>query len=156
MDEHIQTDEFLAPVKKEKTDKVDLFYKASRIYLIGGTGLDMSTTTQVLSHPTLASKPNGSVLAHYYGVESGWARFLGQRNTGAVVSANVALDTGISMFTRRLYQKGGRMRVLAVAINVLQGTGGAVAAFRNNRVSESVDKQVRQRTGYRGTIIWSH
>jgi hypothetical protein len=104
---------------RDGTGKTALAYKVSQWYLRGATGLDMSTTVIGMNY------------AH--GIETGWARYLGNRNTSAVVMANVGLNIGTELLSRKLYHRGGSWRTFAIALNVLKGTGNAVEGVRNIR-----------------------
>ena len=139
----------------KQVPKTSFVFKASEFYLAGGTAFDMTTTVQGLGHPTTACKSDGSFLTHYYVVETGWARFLGDRDPTSAVMANVILNAGIDRFSRRLYARGGRWRALAIGTNVLKGTLNAFAAGSNIRSDERINQRVRLATGYRGMIVWS-
>lgn len=141
---------------RKKADKIDFVYKASEVYIGGATWFDMFTTVRGMDHPTVAMRADGSVLMRYHGVEVGWAKIVGDRNTGAVVAANVALNAGLALLSRRLYQRGGRWRYAAIAVNVLKGTDNALAAYGNIRYGGSIDERIRAVTGYTGPIHWSH
>jgi hypothetical protein len=141
---------------KKEAGKIGFLYKASSVYLSGATLLDMSSTARVLNHPTVASTAEGSVLARYQGEEVGWAGFLGKRNTGAAVGANVLLNVGIDLLGRSLYRRGGHWRILAVAVNVLKGTDNLLAGIHNVRFNADTDGRIRLATGYTGRISWSH
>ncbi len=143
-----------APKPKKGADTIGFLYKASSAYLVGATVLDMSTTVRTLDHPTVAARSDGSTLARYYGEETGWAGCFGKRNTGAVVVANVALNAGINLLSRKLYNRGGHWRILAVAVNVLKGTDNVIAGVHNVHYDASVDGQVKLATGYTGQIFW--
>jgi hypothetical protein len=148
---HLRED---GPTKlKEGTGKIRFLYKASEVYLLGATVVDMTTTAQMIGHPTVARRGDGSLLAYYHGTEDGWAGFLGRRNAAGAVLANVALNAGLNLLGRKLYRKGGHWRYLAVMVNVLKGTDNLIAGIRNTRYD--VDGQVRAATGYGGTILWS-
>src|SRR5690348_9756487 len=101
-----QTQELFSAPEGKKADKVDFFYKVSKGALIGGSALDIWSTAHLMGHPTLASRPNGTEITRYYGVETGWARIFGQRNTFAATTANAALDLGTELFARKLYRRG--------------------------------------------------
>ena len=143
------------PGPERKADKIDFLYKVSNAYFTGGTLLDMSTTYRVLRHPTIARRADNAVLAHYQGIETGWAGRFGRRNTAAAIGANVALNVGLSFLSRKLYRRGGRWRILAIGVNVLKGTDNIVAGIHNARYSAGVDGDVRMATGYSGPIYWS-
>ncbi len=144
------------PEKEGKpAHKLDLFYKASDWYLRAGTMLDAETTFQLLNRPTIARREDRTFLMRYPSVEKGWARCLGNRNTSAVIGANVALNVGIGMLSRRIYRKGGRWRWLALGLNVLRCTQSFGAGIGNIEYGNSINGQVRQATGYSGRIIWS-
>ena len=117
--------------KKEEGRKLDFLYKASRVYLFTGTSLDMVSTARALNHPTVARRTDGSVLGRYPAIETGWAGRFGRRNTFAVVGANVGLNAGIDLLSRRIYRRGGRWRILAITLNVLKGTGNMMAGIHN-------------------------
>ena len=145
-----------APRKlNEGRRKIDFLYLASETYLAAGTTLDMKSTVDGLDHPTTAYRANRTFLTHYYATESGWAKFLGKRNATGIVVANVLLNTGFDLVDRRLYRRGGRWRIAAVALNVLKGTENMADGFQNIRLNGSVDERVRLETGYTGRIIWS-
>ncbi|RJQ13484.1 hypothetical protein C4553_03835 [Candidatus Parcubacteria bacterium] len=142
--------------REEKDRKVDFLFKASRVYLAAGTGLDAVTTVRVLNHPSMAYRADGSALGRSYGVETGWARALGKRNTGAVVAANVGLNLGVDLLSRKLYRKGGRWRYLAIGLNLWKATDSLKAGIHNiNYHSNGFDRRMREATGYQGTIVWS-
>lgn len=109
-------EDFLEP--KRKADKIDFFYKASQGYLLGATGLDMSTTVMGLDHG---------------GVETDWAKCFGKRDTFGVVGANVGLNAGIGYLDRKMYQRGGRWRIAATVLNVLKGTTNTMSGIHNIR-----------------------
>ncbi len=140
--------------REKRADKLDFLYKASNVYLFAGTSLDMVTTVQGLNHPEMARRTDGSVLGRYPGVETGWAGCFGRRNTFAVVSANVALNVGINLLSRKIYRRGGHWRILAVALNVLKGTDNMAAGFHNMKYASALDERIRA-TGYTGQIVWS-
>ncbi len=98
-------------------DKIDLAYKASRWYLLGATGLDSTTTVIGIDHSG--------------GVETGWAKFLGNRNAGAVIAANGIVNFGVSFASQRIYRHGGRWKYVATAINVARATGIAADGLHN-------------------------
>lgn len=141
--------------RREDGRKLDLLYKASRVYLFAGTSLDMVSTARALDHPTVARRTDGSVLGRYPAMETGWAGRFGRRNTTAIVAAHVGLNTGIDLLSRRIYRRGGRWRILAIALNVLKGTDNMVAGIQNIRYSRALDRQVVEATGYKGSIVWS-
>ncbi|HVN26466.1 MAG TPA: hypothetical protein VMT99_02325 [Candidatus Paceibacterota bacterium] len=117
---NFRADIFAKELDKQKADKrIDFAFKASRWYLRGATGLDMSTTYIGLDRS--------------HGVETGWAKCFGNRNTSAVIAANAGLNAGIDWLDRRLYQRGGRWRILATSLNVLKGTGNALDGVNNIR-----------------------
>ncbi len=139
---------------KRETGKIAFLYKASNLYLLGGTTVDMITTARLMNHPTMAYRADGSALGLYSGVETGWARCLGRKNTGATVMANVALNAGVGLLSRKLYRRGGHWRIVAIAVNVLKGTNSMVAGIHNIRYDR--DEYVRKATGYKGQVVWSH
>ena len=144
--------------KSTKEDRrLNFLYGLSKDYLAAGTGLDMTTTVQILNHPTMASRPDGTILERYYGVETGWAGCLGRRNTFAAVGANMVLNAGVELLSRNLYRRGGHWRTLAIAVNVLKGTDNALAGIHNVRYRSDIDRQIRAASGgYTGAIVWSH
>jgi len=153
-----QGDAFLEIPREEKpVEKPSFLFKASRAYLFSGTSLDMWSTVHALNHPTIARSPDGSFLGNYYPVEKDWARCFGERNKPAIITANLALDFGVDLLSRKLYRKGGRWKGVAVALNVLQGTNRVRAALSNMRQDASIDERIRARSGYTvGRIVWSH
>lgn len=138
----------------EKPHKLDLLFKVSNAYLSGGTMLDTMSTIRLMDWNAVAHGTNGTVLGRYYGEEAGWASFLGKRNTGAVVAANVLLNAGVSMLDRKLYRRGGHWRYLAITLNLLKGTDSVVAGVHN--ITFNPDQAVQRATGYSGTVLWSH
>ena len=151
-----QMPRFQENVGPRKKDKTDLLYQASRWYLTGATQLDMTTTFQVIHHPTVAHRADGSVIAHYYGAENGWAGCLGRRSAGAAIGANVALNVGLYLLSRKLYHRGGHWRDLAIVVNILKGTDNMMAGVHNVAYDTGVDGRIRMATGYSGPIHWSH
>ncbi len=142
-------------LETDRVKKPGFVFRASEIYLAGGTAFDMTTTVMGLSHPTTASRSDGTFLTHYYAVESGWAGYLGRTDSFTAVGANVILNVAVDRFSRRLYARGGRWRALAIGTNVLKATLNTIAAGNNVRRSERIDSQVRIATGYQGQILWS-
>ena len=139
----------------KKAERLDHLYRASQFYFLGATVLDLSSTAQVLGHPSVARGENEQLLARYYGTETGWASFLGERNAGAAVAANASLNAGLGLLSQRLYRRGGRWRILAIGINVLKGTDNLAAGIHNLNYIASIDGRVRALTHYRGRIYWS-
>ena len=98
---------------------IDTAYKASRWYLQGATAFDMSTTVTGLKNP--------------HAVEGDWARCFGSRNTPAIVAGNVALNIGVAYLSNNLYERGGKWKILATALNGAKATGNTVEGIRNFR-----------------------
>ena len=144
------------PKAEQVPKKTSFAFKASELFLASGTAFDMTTTVRSLDHPTTAYRSDGSFLAHYDVIETGWAGFLGNRDPFTVVTANVILNAGVDRFSRRLYARGGRWRVLAIGVPLLKGTLNSIAAGNNIRFDRRIDGQVRLATGYKGQIVWSH
>ena len=140
---------------RKLTKKVDFVFRASEFYFAGSTAFDMTTTVQGLGHPTTALKNDGTFLTHYYVVEKGWAGVFGKRDPFTAVAMNVLLNEGIDRFSRKLYTRGGRWRVLAYGTVLAKGTLNAIAAGNNIRQDERIDQQVRMATGYKGLIRWA-
>ena len=140
----------------EQARKFRTAYRASRVFLYGATVFDASTTVQVMNHPTIASRPDGSVIARYHGTETGWASYFGKQNTFAAVTANVGLNVGVDWLSRRMYRRGGKWRMAAIGLNLAKGTGNLVCGIHNIRTDAGVDRRIRMATGYRGPISWSH
>ena len=140
----------------KQVPKTSFAFRASELYLAGGTAFDMTTTIQGLSHPTTAYRSNDTFLTHYYVVESGWAGCFGKRDIVTAVTANVMLNVGVDWLSRRLYARGGHWRVLAFGALLTKGTFSMIAAGSNIQNNERIDRNVRLATGYRGTILWSH
>jgi hypothetical protein len=115
----------------------------------------MTTTVRSLDHPTTALRSDGTFLTHYYVKEDGWAGIFGRRDAATAVVANVLLNAGIDHFSRKLYSRGGRWRVLAYGMVLGKGTINAIAAGSNLRNDEGINKQVSLATGYKGQILWS-
>lgn len=139
---------------ESNTDQVSVTYRVSDVYLAVGTMLDMTSTVRLMGHPTIAYRGDGSVLTHYHGIEAGWARVFGDRNEFTAVAANVGLNVGLNLLSRKIYRRGGYWRVLAIGMNVLKGTDNLVAGIHNIRYN--ADRNVRSVTGYSGPIHWSH
>ncbi len=142
------------PVRRSRLDGV--LYLASEGYLAGGTWLDASTTVRGLEHPTMAYRGNGSFLMRYVVTEKGWARCMGNRNAFGVTAANVALNLGVLVASRRLFRRGGRWRILAIGFVVAKATASTWAGVRNIQLEGGINQQVRHDTGYRGAILWRH
>jgi hypothetical protein len=140
-----------------RVEKPGFVFRASELYLAGGTAFDMTTTVRGLQHPTTALRSDGSFLTHYYVVEKGWAGFLGNRNCVTAVAANVALNVAVDRFSRKLYARGGRWRGVAIAALLAKGTFNVIGASNNIRSDsdERIDNQVRLATDYRDQIRWS-
>jgi hypothetical protein len=100
-----ESDRAKIPKEAERGQKPSFIFRASELYLSGGTAFDMTTTVRGLQHPTTAYRSDGSLLTHYYVVENGWAGFLGNRNCVTAVAANVALNVAVDRFSRKLLQK---------------------------------------------------
>lgn len=149
-------EQFFWGLKKKRADKLDFLYKASEVYLFTGTSLDMTSTVQGLNHPEVAHRTDGTVLGRYPSIETGWAGRFGRENTVAVVAANVALNAGITLLSRKLYRLGGRWRIPAITLNVLKGTDNMVAGIHNMGHTSVLDERIRGATGYGGPIVWSH
>jgi hypothetical protein len=143
----------LEPTKK--IPKISFAFRASELYLAGGTAFDMTTTERGLGHPTTALRNDGSFLAHYYVVENGWAGVFGKRDAFTAMAANALLNEGIDRFSRKLYARGGRWRAFAYGTLLAKGTLNAIAAGSNIRSDERIDQQVRTATGYKGLIRWA-
>jgi len=142
-------------LKAEPVQKTSFAFKASELFLAGGTAFDMTTTARSMGHPTAAYRSDGILLAHYYVKETGWAGFLGSRDPYTAVAANVILNVGVDRLGRRLYARGGRWRAAAFGVNILKGTLNSIAAGNNIRSDERIDDKVRLSTGYKGKIVWS-
>jgi hypothetical protein len=144
------------PKAEQVPKKTSLAFKGSELFLASGTAFDMTTTARGLGHPTSAYTSGGKFLTHYYVEETGWAGFLGKRDAFTAVGANAFKNVLMDRYSRRLYSRGGRWRIAAFGMNILQGTFNSVAAYKNIRSDERIDKQVRLATGYRGAIVWAH
>jgi hypothetical protein len=151
---YLQGSKAKIPEKAGPVQKTILAFKASELFLAGGTAFDMTTTARGLNHPTTAYRSDGSFLTQYYVNETGWAAFLGKRDAVTAVTANVLLNAGIDRFSRRLYARGGRWRKLALGTVLLKGALNTIAASNNIRNDNRIDDQVRLATGYQGTILW--
>jgi hypothetical protein len=151
----VQTQEEAPRPTERKPSKIDFFFKASPVVLSAGTAVDVFTTTHNLDHPTTALRADGSVLTHYYVVEKGWARFLGDRNPSAVSLANATLNAGITALSRKLYLRGGRWRYAAVALVFAKAGANVGGGIQNEQVLAGIDRHVRLETGYKGVILWS-
>ncbi len=142
--------------ERRPSPKLDKLFQASRIYLWAGTSLDMATTIRGLNHPPIARQANGVFLMSYPVRETGWAgHIVGSRNTGAVVALNVGLNLGVDFLSRKLYRKGGRLRYVAIALNLFKATGNTMDGVRNIGYMNNLDSRIRQVTGYSGQIVWT-
>jgi hypothetical protein len=139
----------------KRIPKISFAFRASELYLAGGTAFDMTTTVRGLGHPTTASRSDGTLLTRYYVTEQGWAGFLGRRDPVTATAANILLNAGIDRFSRKLYTRGGRWRALAYGTVLAKGTLNAIAAGNNIRNNERINQQVRTATGYKGLIVWA-
>jgi hypothetical protein len=139
----------------KQTPKVSFAFRASELYLAGGTAFDMTTTVRGLDHPTNALRSDGTLLTHYYASEKGWAGCFGKRDIVTAVGANVFLNVEIDRFSRKLYARGGRWRALAYGVVLTKGTLNVIAAGYNIRNDERINHDVRTATGYKGLIVWS-
>jgi hypothetical protein len=144
-----------APEPAKKIPRISFAFRASELFLSGGTAFDMTTTVRGLNHPTTALRSDNTFLAHYYVTENGWAGMFGKRDAFTAVMANTLLNAGIDRFSRKLYSRGGRWRVLAYGTVLARGTINAIAAGENTQMNERIDTSVRTATGYKGQIIWS-
>ena len=115
--ENFKADIFAKKPVEQKSDAIAFAYKASRWYLRGATFVDMSTTYIGIDHSR--------------GVETGWAKCFGNRNTSAIVAGNAVLNAGVEFVSRKIYQRGGRWRVLATGLLVFKGTSNAIDGVRN-------------------------
>lgn len=143
------------PKEDNRAHKLDLLFQASQTYLSAGTALDMTTTVLGLDHPPIARQANGVFLMRYPNREVGWVSRFGVQNTGGVVAANVGLNLGIDLLSRRIYRKGGRWRYLAIGLNLFKGSDSTMAGFHNIGYMDNLDSRIRQATGYTGRIIWT-
>jgi len=151
----LQGDRPMGPEKK-KPDRIGSLYKVSEGYFAGGTWLDAYTTSRGLDHPTMAYRSDETFLMRYVVTEDGWAAFLGNRSAFRASAANVLLNVGIAELSRHWYRRGGCWRVAALTLNVAKATDSLVAGVRNEQLNASIDQRVRNSTGYRGVILWSH
>lgn len=154
----VQTQEDLKThALKKRPDKIDFFYtKAAPTLLSAATTVDVFTTVRGLDHPTVAYRPDGTVLANYYVVEKGWARFLGDRSPFAASTANVLLNLGVMDLSHRLYLRGGRWRVAAIVLVLAKAGANIDGGIQNERYFAGIDSDVRRSTGYyTGAILWS-
>lgn len=136
--------------------KTSFAFKASELFFAGATAFDMTTTVRSLDHPTIALRSDGTPIAHYDGVEKGWAGIFGRRDPYTAVAANVILNAGIDRFSRRLYTRGGRWRALSYGMVLSKGALNMLAGAGNIRHDSRIDAQVRLATGYQGAITWVH
>lgn len=134
--------------------KRDLPYLLSRMFVAGGTTVDMMTTAKGLNHPTKAYKADGTLLCDYVTWEAMPPGSVAGRNTMGVVLLNVGLNAGVDYLDRRLYRGGHRK--LAIAVNLLKGGANIAGAVHNIQENGSVDKRVRLATGYAGRIYWGN
>jgi hypothetical protein len=152
----IQTQEDLPrPPEKKKSDAIDFLFKASPVILSAATSVDLYTTTHGLDHPTVAYREDGSFLTNYYVVEKGWARCFGERSPFAASVANSTLNAGIMMLSRRLYLRGGRWRIAALALVLAKAGTNLDGGIQNERFLGSIDQRIQVATGYKGVVLWA-
>jgi hypothetical protein len=153
----VQTQDDLprAPEKK-KPDTIDFLHKwVSPTVLSAATSVDVYTTAHNLDHPTVAYREDGTFLTNYYVVEKGWARCFGNRSPFAASFANASLNAGVMVLSDRLYLRGGRWRIAALALVLAKAGANLDGGIQNERFLGSIDQRVRLETGYRGVILWS-
>ena len=143
-------------VEQRPSPKLDTLFKASRFYLWTGTSLDMATTVRALNLPSIARQENGVCLMNCRPliIERGWTgHIVGSRNVGGTVALNVGLNYGVDFLSRKLYRKGGRLRYLAVALNLWKATDNTMDGFHNVGYMNNLDSRIGQATGYKGHVI---
>lgn len=104
-------------------------YHAAQNFLLHAAVFDMEMTDEGLHHPTLlhltivngglTRTVNFDFTSRFR--EGGWARFMGARNAGGVIAANVAADVVMALVSRRLARRGPRWRMLATFALAAQG-----------------------------------
>ena len=127
----------------------------SEIAFLGATVLDMTTTVHAFGHPTHAYSTSGELLAIYKPREVGWSGFLGS-NPFVTVGANLALNAGVNILSRRLYQRGGKSRWIAAGLVEAKTYMNLSAGIQNLHRGAAVDREVHLMTGYSGPIVWGH
>lgn len=103
--------------KVKHVDPIDKIFETSRWYLRGATAIDATTTAIGMEFD--------------HGIETGWGRCFGPRNTSAVVAWNVGLSLGTEYLSKVIYQKGGKWRYAAAGMNLLKGSGNLAAGIHN-------------------------
>jgi len=141
-------------LRKQEDRKISFAYRASQFYLLGATVLDGTTTAHLMSHPTTALRADGSLLAHYYPQEVGWAAFLGNRNKFVAVGANVGANALETWVANRLYRRGKWGKVFATGLNVTQGTFSLLGGIHNIKFGSNIDGRIHTATDYAGHIKW--
>ncbi len=145
-------DEPTALRQVEKIPKRDWIRLASEAYFAGGTMVDMKTTVNGLERPTNAYTTSGKFLMAWSVRETGWARFVGAKNTSGVTSANVLMNVGVDMLSQRLYRRGHRR--IALLVVLAKATGNWYDGINNMRALGNIDKRVQLQTGYQGAVVW--
>lgn len=143
-----------AETKKDVPPGVRKVFVLSEYCFLGATVLDMTSTVHALDHPTKAYDSGGTLLAVYKPREVGWSGFLGS-NPFVTVGANLALNAGVNILSRRLYQRGGKARWIAVGLVGAKTYLNLSAGIQNVDHGKVVDREVHSMTGYNGPIIWS-
>lgn len=130
--------------KPEKYGFLKPAYWASQSFLLVATVRDSKSTVDVLNHPPVMSYATAGGVARatpYYGVETGWARFLGKRNTGGIVAANVLANAGVSYASYRMYRRGGwKWKTAAIALT----TARAVIVWRSAGHNNDILRRMNQ------------
>jgi len=116
--------------------------------LYGGLTVDMISTIQFAQRPQCV----GGHCDPRAFTEAGWARFVGNRNTAGVVTANIGLDVGIIALNRYLQLKtkgkrGGWRMLRFVANSFLVGKGfeHGYSARNNFRYTRGWEKYLASR-----------
>ncbi len=140
--------------ERQPVQKPSWAFRGLELSLAGATAFDMTTTANGLGHPTAAYSVDGKLLAHYYAVETGWAKCFGDRNTSAIIAGNVFMNAGVDHLSEHFYPRGGRWRIAAFALLAAKTAINSEAAIHNIRYMQTIDTRVRHATGYGGVIIW--
>jgi len=119
------------PKEDNRSHKLDLLFQASQIYLSSGTSVDGVTTGLALNHRPIARQADGVFLMSYPSRETGWVSRFGLQNPSGVIAANVGLNLGIGLLSRRMYRRGGRWRLVqSLSSRAARcGSGGRIHQF---------------------------
>jgi len=153
-----QEDKLFEEPKRQESVKPDFTSKFARGLFWTTTVADMTTTLYTLNHPTVARRPDGSLLGTYHPQELSLpGNLLGSRNRFGIVALNVGQDLLVDRLAERMRRKGGKWGKVATGLLALQSANRIHAAFGNMKRNASVDKRMRAMADYPvGRIDWSN